>query len=265
VKIAAPFDPPQETNVARKSATVAQMVSSVVTNKQMLVLFIGFTCFGIGTQIYTGVTAYYFRVTGTFAFMAVALTARSICALLASLVALSIGRKIGKKRSLICGWFLYALGPITIWAFGINADGSANLVVMTVAMCVCQSAMYLYNIFLANYYLDCGEYGYYVTGIDNRTMSVTVMNWPTKIGFALGGSMVGFVLAWSGYVAPTAKAAAYFTHMNRYMISIGIIPSILMVIGTIIVLSFYKLTDAEAASYAKANAEREAAAASKAN
>ncbi|KPU43630.1 glucuronide carrier protein [Oxobacter pfennigii] len=265
VKIAAPFDPPQASVASvRKPPTVGQMVTSVVTNKQMLVLFFGFTAFTIGTQLYAGITAYYFRVTGTFAFMTVAMTARSICALLASLVAPALGRKIGKKGSLIFGWFIYALSTISIWAFGINSDGSANLVVMTVAMCLCQGAMYIYTVFTANYYLDCGEYGYYDTGIDNRTMALTVMNWPTKIGFALGGSLVGYCLAWSGYIAPTATTAATFTYMNRFTMSIGLIPGICMLIGATIILVAYKLTDTQAAEYAKLNAEREAGAAAKA-
>jgi len=115
-------------------------------------------------------------------------------------------------------------------------------------------------IFQANYYLDCGEYGYYTTGIDNRTMAVTVMNWPTKIGFAVGGSLAGYCLAWAGYNAPTATTPPSFTYMNRFLMSIGLIPAIFMTIGIVITALFYKLTDAQAAEYARANAEREAAA-----
>ena len=260
VKLAAPFDPPAEASVQRKTATVKQMLSSLVTNKQMLVLFTGFTCFTIGTQIYGGLTAYYFRVTGTFSFMTIALTSRSFCALLASMVGPSIGRKIGKKGSLVLGWFIYATGAICIKAFAVNADGSANLPVMTIAMCLCQSALNLYSIFMANYYLDCGEYAYYTTGIDNRTMAVTVMNWPTKIGFALGGSLVGYGLAWAGYTAPTADKLASFAYMDRFMTVLGLIPAGLMILSALIILVAYKLTDAQAAEYAKANAERESAA-----
>ena len=261
VKLAAPFDPPAEASVQRKTATVKQMLSSLVTNKQMLVLFTGFTCFTIGTQIYGGLTAYYFRVTGTFvSHMSIALTARSVCALLASMVGPSIGRKIGKKGSLLLGWSIYAMGAICIKAFAINSDGTANLAVMTVAMCLCQSALNLYSIFMANYYLDCGEYAYYTTGIDNRTMAVTVMNWPTKIGFALGGSLVGYGLAWAGYVAPTADTLPSFAYMDRFMTVLGLIPAGLMILSALIILVAYKLTDAQAAEYAKANAERESAA-----
>lgn len=258
VKSAQPFDPPTQEASKKKTATVAQMFSSVVTNKQMLILFVSFTIFTLGTQIYTGLTAHFFRVTGTFSSMTIALTARSICALGATLVGPAIGRKLGKKGALICGWSVYALGGVVIWLFALNSAGQANLIAMTVGMCLCESARYLYMVFMANYYLDCGEYGYYTTGIDNRTMAVTVMNWPTKIGFALGGSLVGFSISWAGYVAPVGTAAPYFQYMDRFMMVLGLIPAICVVVATVIILVLYKLTDKEAAHYAKANAEREA-------
>ena len=262
-KQAAPFDPPAETEAAKKSSpTVKQMISSVVTNKQMLILFLGFTCFTIGTQIYAGVLTYFFKATGNFDKYTLAQTLRAICAFLASLVAPSLGKKIGKKGALVTGWFVYTAATVLLWLGGYNkATGSANITVVIVAMCLAQSAMYLYSVFLANYYLDCGEYGYYATGVDNRTMAVTVMNWPTKIGFALGGSLVGYLIAWAGYEAPAAAGGLpTFASMEKFMMVIGLIPGICMAIGAVIIFLFYKLSDEEAAKYAKENAEREAAA-----
>ena len=256
-KSAEGFDPPAAAGTVRKTATVAQMVQSVVTNKQMLVLFFGFTFFTIGTQIYSGVTAYFFRVTGNFSYMTIPLTARSICAFLASMIGPTLGRKLGKKKALLTAWFVYAAGALCLWKFALRPDGTANLPMVTVIMCLCQSAMYLYTLFLTTYYLDCGEYGYYTSGIDNRTMAVTVMNWPTKIGFALGGSLVGYTVGWAGYHAPVDGAAAYFESMDKFLMVWGLFPAVLMVIGAVIIMLGYKLTDEQAAMYARANAERE--------
>ena len=175
------------------------------------------------------------------------------------MIAPSIGRKIGKKGALLFGWALNATAGVLIWLFALNKDGSANLIIMTLAMCMKQSANYFYMVFTANYYLDCGEYGYYTSGIDNRTMAVTVMNWPTKIGFALGGSLVGYGLAWAGYHAPADGAAAYFESTSRFMMVLGLIPALCCIVGAVVILLFYKLTDAQAAEYAKLNAEREKA------
>ena len=258
VKQAAPFDPPVEKAAAAKSRpSIGQMVSSLVSNKQMLILFVAFTINGIGGQLYAGVTTYFFRVTGSFSSYTIVLTARSITAFLASLVAPSIGRKLGKKGALVIGWLLTVFAGVVIWLFALNKDGSANVLAMAFAMCLKQCAMYLYFVFTANYWLDCGEYGYYTSGIDNRTMAVTVMNWPTKIGFALGGSLVGYTVGWAGYHAPVDGAAAYFESMDKFLMVWGLFPAVLMVIGAVIIMLGYKLTDEQAAMYARANAERE--------
>jgi hypothetical protein len=79
-----------------------------------------------------------------------------------------------------------------------------------------------------------------------------------KIGFAIGGSAVGYLIAWAGYVPPAGEVLGYFTHMNRYMMVIGLIPAVIGAVSGIITLLFYKLSDDEAAMYAKANAERDA-------
>jgi Na+/melibiose symporter-like transporter len=90
-------------------------------------------------------------------------------------------------------------------------------------------------------------------------MAVTVMNWPTKISRAGGGALVGYGLAWAGYHAPSAGNLGSFDHMNRFMDIMGTFPAILSLLAFVIILFFYKLTDEQAAMYAKANAEREAA------
>ncbi len=260
IKEAQPYDPPTMAGAAKKqSPTVAQMISSVVTNKQMLIVFFGFTIFTVGTQIYSGLTAYYFRVTDNYNFMTVATTARSVCAFLASMVIPKFAKKFGKKMSLVIGWVGYGIGLVIIGLLAMDTEaGTANLAIMTVAMCFCQVAMYMYTPFMANYYLDCGEYGYYTTGVDNRTMAVTVMNWPTKIGFAVGGTLVGYALAWSGYFVPEGASIGTFESLKMFMTMFAIVPAITCFIAAAWIFVFYKLTDEEAAMYAKANAEREA-------
>ena len=260
-RMAAPFDPPEQAGgPARKSPTVGQMVKSVVTNRQMVILFLCYTTFTIGNQLYTGVTTYFFKVTGNYDQYTFWLTARSVCAFLATLAAPAIGRKLGKKNALITGWIIVALASFAM-KFLAFADGRANIPVMGVCMCLKNAAMYLYMSFNANYYLDCGEYGYFTTGVDNRTMAVTVMNWPSKIGFAFGGSLVGLAIAWAGYQAPAGGGVGAFASMDRFMTVIGLIPGLLALAGAVGIALFFKLTDAQAAMYARANLEREQAAA----
>ena len=263
-KKATPYDPPETAEEraanAKTSPSLKEIFTSVVTNKQMLVLFFAVTFTQLGTQIYMGVLTYFFTVTDNYSFYTVALTARAVVAFAASMAAPVLGRRFGKKSSIITGYALSAFAGILIWLFAIRSDGTAALGVMVVAMCLKQSADYFYKVYQANYWLDCGEYGYYTTGIDNRTMAVTVMSWPTKLSLALGSSIAAFSLAFCGYVAPVNGSLPTFTHMDRFLAVIGLVPSIIMLIGVIVIALFYKLNDAEAAEYARLNIEREQAA-----
>jgi Na+/melibiose symporter-like transporter len=260
IKLAAPFDPPAPPTTAAKSASLKDMIEAIITNKQMFILVLTYTLFGIGSQINAGVVAYYFRVTGTFGQYALVQTIRSIVAFGASVVIPPIGKKIGKKASLVAGRFLWSAGALFIYFFALKGDGSANLIPMTIGMCLLRGATYTYMPFGVNYWLDCAEYGYYTTGKDMRGFAAAIMNIPTKIGMAIAGVATGYLVAWSGYVVPAGATVGYFEHMNRYMMVIGLIPAVIGILSGILTVLFYKLTDEEAAMYAKANAERDAAA-----
>ena len=78
---------------------------------------------------------------------------------------------------------------------------------------------------------------------------------------ALGGSLASFGLAWAGYKAPAvAGAAGTFESMDKFMTVMSLAPGITATIAVVIIILFYKLSDKQAAEYAKANVEREAAA-----
>ena len=227
------------------------MIMSILTNKQMIILVIIYSSFTIGTQIYTGLTAYYFKVvTGQFGMMTIALTARSIVGFLASLCVPAIGRKMGKKGAMVIGMGMYAFSCLFCWLFGIK-----SIWIFIVLMCTAQAAQYVYQSLTANYYLDCGEYGYYSTGKDNRTMALSVMNIPTKIGFAIGGALIGYGLDWAGYTAGMEVTDVF---VNKYMIVVGLLPAVFMFVSVVLAIVGYKLTDAEAKRYAEANAARAA-------
>ncbi|MBE6038051.1 MAG: hypothetical protein E7218_02450 [Anaerofustis stercorihominis] len=259
IKLAAPFDPPAPAaSTGAKSASLKDMIEVIFTNKQMLILVITYTLFSIGSQINAGVTTYFFRVTGTFGQYALVQTIRAFVAFGASIVVPPIGKKLGKKTSLVIGRYLYSAGAIFIYVFGLKSDGSANLVLMTIGMCLLRVATYTYMPFGVNYWLDCAEYGYYTTGKDMRGFAAAIMNIPTKIGFAIGGSAVGYLVAWAGYNVPAGATVGQFTYMNRYMMVLGLIPAVICIFSGVLTQLFYKLTDEEAAMYAKANAERDA-------
>ncbi|MCR3922587.1 MAG: MFS transporter [Firmicutes bacterium] len=246
------YDLPREQAEVKNAPKVGEMFKSIIMNKQMVVMFLLTTATTVGGQIYSPLLAYYFRVvTGQFSVMALLLTIRGIVAFLFSLVAPSIARKVGKKGALVLGSVLSVFSFLGMWLVGLN-----NLWAMVVFACLIQGALSINACFRYNYFLDCGEYGYYTTGQDNRTMALTVMNWPIKIGFIAGGSAVGYGLALIGYSAGMEVTSVF---ASKFMMLFGLFPAVLYAITLIFAVFAYKLTDEQAEFYAEENNKREAA------
>ncbi len=252
VKMASQYDRPEDNikTTGKKAATIKEIFQSIAVNKQMQILVCIYTLFGIGTQLFSGLLVYYYKVViDQFMMMAVISTIRSCVAFGASLVVPAIGKKLGKKMSLVVGMGTYALCVLGIWLFALK-----SIWILAFFLCLGQSAMYLYSGFGVNFYLDCGEYGYYETGKDFRTIAMAVMNVPTKIGFAIGGSAVSFGLAFIGYQADMVVTEQFTANFMRL---IGLVPACLMLAAAAMAFLFYKLTDEQAEFYAKENEKRE--------
>jgi len=251
VKMSQKYDPPTtDFGQTKKAATIKEIFQSIAINRQMQVLVIVYTLFSVGTQLFAGLCVYYYKVIiNQFSMMTVVTTIRSVVAFGASLVVPTIGKKLGKKMSLVVGMGTYAVCVLGIYFFALK-----SIWILTFFLCLAQSGMYLYTGFGANFYLDCGEYGYYETGKDFRTIAISVMNVPTKIGFAIGGSAVSFGLAFIGYEAGMTVTPEF---TSDFMMLIGLVPAILMFAAAAVAFFFYKLTDEQAEFYAKENEKRE--------
>lgn len=246
------YDRPRENSEVANAPTIGQMFKSIITNKQMIVMFFMITSMTVGTQIFTPLLAYYFKVvTGQFSVMTLLLTIQGIGAFLFSLIAPAIAMKLGKKGALIFSSGLSIACYLGIWLFGLK-----HLWALVTFACLIKGSDAIYRCFATNYFLDCGEYGYYTTGQDNRTMALTVMNWPIKIGFLAGGSAVGYGLALIGYTAGMEITEVF---ANKFMVLFGLLPAALFLITLLLAVFAYKLTDEQAEFYATENNKREAA------
>ncbi|KPU42572.1 melibiose carrier protein [Oxobacter pfennigii] len=246
------YDLPREGAAVANAPTIGQMFKSIVTNKQMIVVFLMITSMTVGTQIFTPLVAYYFKVvTGNLSAMTLLLTIQGIGAFLFSLIAPAIAKKLGKKGALIFSSALSIACYLGIWLIGLK-----NIWAMVAFACLIKGSDAIYRCFSTNYFLDCGEYGYYTTGQDNRTMALTVMNWPIKIGFLAGGSAVGYGLAMIGYSAGMEVTSVF---ANKFMMLFGLVPAAFFLVTLVLAVVAYKLTDEQAEFYANENIKREAA------
>ncbi|MCR3922174.1 MAG: MFS transporter, partial [Firmicutes bacterium] len=167
-KAAAPYDQQGTvTKVGAPTVTVKDMIDSVVTNKQLLILVLTNTLSMVAGQAQMGIAAYYFMyVLGNFTLMAVAMTISTVFGFFAALIGPQIGRRLGKKRAMIFGLFISFVASIAIMFFA-----SASVTVYIVITCLRSIGMYSYMCFGQNYVLDAAEYGYNHTGKDSRTVA----------------------------------------------------------------------------------------------
>lgn len=245
------YDLPRENEEVASTPSLKDMFKSIITNKQMIIVFLMVTTMTVGTQIFTPLIAYYFNVvTGQFSVMTLLLTIQGIGAFLFSLVAPAIAKKLGKKGAFVFSAGLSFVCYLGIWLLGLN-----YIWALVAFATLIKGAEAIYRCFMINYFLDCGEYGYYTTGQDNRTMALTVMNWPIKIGFLAGGAAVGYGLALIGYSSGMEITSQF---ASSFMVLFGLVPAVLFLITMLLAIFGYKLTDEQAEFYANENNKREA-------
>ncbi len=238
---------------AGPTVTLGDMVRSVTQNSQLLVLFIAYTIYYIGLYVISGLGTYYFTyIVGDFMKMSVSMTITMITGFIASLIMPKLGGKLGKKKAFVTALVVYALAYACVFFIG------GNWPFYTLCGAIGGGAVYLFSSFGANYFVDCGEHHLHKTGKDTRTIAITMYSVPMKIGMALGGAIATYGLAFIGYHAGMTIDGAFQT---KFMFLLSIIPAILVLIGALIMLIGYKITDEDAARYAAENAARAAEAA----
>ncbi len=241
-------DNPEKT-VAGPQITIKDMVLSVVKNNQMLVMFIAYSIYYIGLYTIQGLSTYYFMyIVGDYMKLSISMTVTMITGTIASLFVPQLGKKLGKKRAFVSALVIYALAFICVYFFV-----GGNWILYTVFGVIGGAFVYLFTGFGPNYFIDCGEYYLYKTGKDTRNIAIAMFSVPMKIGMMLGGAIAIYGLDAIGYQAGIQVTPVF---QNHFMFLLGIIPSVLVLIGALITGIFYKLTDEKAAFYAEENAKK---------
>jgi Na+/melibiose symporter-like transporter len=254
--VAKPYDPPlpakQPGGPARPKVSLGDMVKAVVTNDQLLIFMFTQLCsytavFGVLATL----RSYFFMyILGDFNLLTPVMTALTLIGLVGITIGPKIGVKLGKKRALVVGMAFYALSGILIFFFG-----ASSVYAYVGLVSIGTIGNYFWVGFGANYTIDCGEYGYWKSGKDNRTVVMSMFNVPMKLAVLLGGTVGAFVLALIGYT-PGFNPAEVPNFSRNFMFMFGCIPGILNAIGALVFGLAYKITDADAAKYAKENAEK---------
>jgi Na+/melibiose symporter-like transporter len=250
-----PYDGPQIADgPARPQVTIKDMIKCVVTNSQLIVNFGSTILFFLGFMAPLQIVMYYYiyiQNDPQLLLMTLATTITTVFSLFTTIVGPMIGLKLGRKRAMVLAQFLSTLSSVAMCFFGGRHIAIFIGLNMFTAFCTA-----LYSGFGMGYIIDVGEYGYWKTGIDNRTVTMSLVNVPIKIATFIGGSVSLYGLAIIGY-KPGMEVTSSFT--SNFMYLYGGIPAICNLLACFLNGFFYKIGDKEAALYSRENREREAA------
>jgi GPH family glycoside/pentoside/hexuronide:cation symporter len=240
----------------RVKISIGDMVKAIFTNSQLLVNFISGFMFFTGAFAPMQIVMYYYvyiRNDPQLTLYATAQTATMLFSLATTVVGPAIGLKLGRLKAMLYGQLLTAIsgllmilfGSISIYAFiGINMFTGL--------------ATSLYSGFGFSYIIDCGEYGYWKSGVDNRVVVNSLGSIPMKIAQLIAGTVALYGMSMIGFTAGMEVTDSF---TKNFMVLYGGIPLVCNSIAFICNLLFYKIDDKEAELYARENREREAAAA----
>ena len=270
--IAKPYDIRSEETggFGAPQVSVSDMVKAVTTNSQLLVLLLCNTLSGIGMMAMMGLMMYYWQLivpythnipisTSFPGLYTLASTISTIASTVFAMIGPAIGTKIGKRNAIVVGMLGSALSSTLnfflgarFWAFYIGISMIATFSASVFAG------------FGINYALDCGEYGLWKTGQDHRLVIMSMTNMPMKISSIIGGSTlyiltaIGFDAVAFGQALGQGQIAPFVDDkfVTSFMALMCLTPAAFNCMAGLLMRFAYKITDADAARYAKENMER---------
>lgn len=225
--------------------TFGEMMQQIISNSQLLIIMLADTLrftamFGI-----MGLLSYYFAyVVGDLNLITIGIFMGTFGTFVGSLFALSISKRIGKKKTYILSCSISIIAFVLMRLLGDNYMTFIGIYFIA-------SVGFILSMSLGPaMYMDAAEYGFYKTGKDGTAFIMAMFSMPIKIGVALSGAVIGFGLAAIGY-DPTAIVTPEFT--KSMMNLIALLPAICC-LGSLLLITFYKLDERAMEKYSQANA-----------
>jgi Na+/melibiose symporter-like transporter len=251
------------------SLSVGEIIKSVATNDQLLTYTVVSTIVSVSMfAIMPLGVFYYMYVLQNMMLMPIGMTTMTLFGVVASMIGPVIGKKVGKKKALQLGMIITIIDSVLIALLAGNttplAGGlQAGFFIYVGLSCLTMVGSNIWMGFGGNYFVDAGEYGFWKTGKDNRAVAMGLGSPPVKIALIVGGALGGYILHAIGYRPGMGMPGgpAFPANFNQsFMMLLGGIPAVFSLLGLVIFSIGWKITDEEAAKYAKENMERTMAA-----
>ncbi|MFF3500201.1 glycoside-pentoside-hexuronide (GPH):cation symporter [Streptomyces sp. NPDC003247] len=245
------FTARESARAAPERVTLRQTLTMLRGNRPLLLLSAATLVFLTGYAAQLGIGAYYARDVLGDSGLYVVLNLSSASTLFVIVpLAPRLVRRFGKKTLFGWGAVLGVGGGL-----GVLLVPADPVVVPVLAWLVMSLGLNTMNTLTMTFEADTVEYGQWRTGVRTEGAAYSVFSFTRKIGQALGGAALGYVLAFGGYVgSATVQSDEALTSIRM---AAGLLPALCALLAAV-AMRFYPLTDARFHDIVAELAERKA-------
>ena len=232
--------------VQTEEFTVRKMFKYLVTNKYLLIYYLGFffySSLNVSANMTLFVSFYLFHDSlFSLIITVIGLVPSLVCALFVP----SLIRRFDKmKIYLVCVVLAVVTGLVTFFV------GYENIIVYTILATIKAMPLAVIGVMMFMFTPDCAEYGKYMTGIDAKGITFALQTFAAKLTGAISGSLGLLLMGIFGWKEVEADNFEVLQQMNvlqsdTALFGLWFTYALVPVIGVIIagiVWLFYRLTD----------------------
>lgn len=232
--------------VQTEEFTVRKMIKYLVTNKYLLIYYLGFffySSLNVSANMTLFVSFYLFHDSlFSLIITVIGLVPSLVCALFVP----SLIRRFDKmKIYLVCVVLAVVTGLVTFFV------GYENIIVYTILATIKAMPLAVIGVMMFMFTPDCAEYGIYMTGTDAKGITFALQTFAAKLTGAIAGSLGLLLMGIFGWKEVEAENFEVLQQMNvmqsdTALFGLWFTYALVPVIGVIIagiVWLFYRLTD----------------------
>jgi len=174
-------------------------LKALIKNKYWAIIFGFFVIYSMGTALWQGSTIYYAQyMLNNNTLTGILTMAITVPVIVGFLFMPALFRKYGKRNIVLAGSIISIIGTLIIMV------DITNIYYVIIGQIIRGLGKSPFTGALWAFLPDVIEYGEYKTGVRNEGLVYSAGSMGQKIGVGLGAALVGWVLAWTGYVGGAA-------------------------------------------------------------
>ena len=207
------FNTQERVTVKTTDLTLKMQVSALLRNDQAMIIFVAQILIMIMNTLKFGAVVYFvkYAMGQDLKLVSLLLTGGSIMGIIAPFIASNLLKKKIISRHQLFFWSQFIGGGIMLSSWLVANDAVISHVCLFLLSTLCAE---LISILIWATIADCADYGYEKQRVRIDGMIGGGLLFATKLGMAIGGAIMGYVLAYYNYDPTTAMNSVSYTHLT---------------------------------------------------